>query len=134
MASAGEKSLAVGHIPGFQIDPKRIFIPLYCYAHFAEKVHPLRNALIRYGVTFDNNVANLVTLGICPAPLPIRFIRVYREFVNFQRTAESACILQNAGGLCWGCAACPNPSAVRNRRHMILYRVDPLTITLDVVI
>ena len=39
------------------------FIPLYCYAHFAEKVHPLRNALIRYGVTFDNNVANLVTLG-----------------------------------------------------------------------
>ena len=22
MASAGEKSLAVGHIPGFQIDPK----------------------------------------------------------------------------------------------------------------
>jgi hypothetical protein len=23
MASAGEKSLAVGHIPGFQIDPKR---------------------------------------------------------------------------------------------------------------
>ena len=32
------------------------FIPLYCYAHFAEKVHPLRNALIRYGVTFDNNM------------------------------------------------------------------------------
>ena len=26
MASAGEKSLAVGHIPGFQIDPKIYYI------------------------------------------------------------------------------------------------------------
>ena len=39
------------------------FNPLICYALFAEKVHPLRNALIRYGVTFDNNVTNLVTLA-----------------------------------------------------------------------
>ena len=45
------------------------FIPLYCYAHFAEKVHPLRNALIRYGVTLDNNVANLVTLASGGSPL-----------------------------------------------------------------
>ena len=103
--TAGGKDPLFGLVDGFQIDPK-----------------------ILIGVQY-----NLVTLGICPAPLPIRFIRVYREFVNFQRTAESACILQNAGGLCWGCAAYPNPSAVRNRGHMILYRVDPLTITLDVV-
>jgi len=48
------------------------FYPLNCYAHFAEKVHPLRNALIRYGVTFDNNVANLVTLGNEPAPFAIQ--------------------------------------------------------------
>ena len=39
------------------------FYPLICYAH-NEKVHPLRNALFRYGVAFDNNVPNLVTLGI----------------------------------------------------------------------
>ena len=40
------------------------FNPLICYALFAEKVHPLRNALIRYGVTFENNVTNLVTLAL----------------------------------------------------------------------
>ena len=33
MASAGEKSLAVGHIPGFQIDPK---IPGFLKKHFSE--------------------------------------------------------------------------------------------------
>ena len=33
------------------------------YALFAEKVHPLRDALVRYGFAFGNNVANLVTLG-----------------------------------------------------------------------
>ena len=44
------------------------FYPLNCYTHFAEKVHPLRNALFRYSVTFNNNVANLVTLmeGFAP--------------------------------------------------------------------
>ena len=40
------------------------FNPLIRYALFAEKVHPLRNALIRYGVTFENNVTNLVTLAV----------------------------------------------------------------------
>ena len=44
------------------------FYPLNCYTHFAEKVHPLRNALFRYSVTFNNNVANLVTLGSSPDP------------------------------------------------------------------
>lgn len=44
------------------------FNPLICYALFAEKVHPLRNALIRYGVTFENNVTNLVTLVTGRAP------------------------------------------------------------------
>lgn len=43
------------------------FYPLICYAH-NEKVHPLRNALFRYGVAFDNNVPNLVTLGSSPDP------------------------------------------------------------------
>ena len=43
------------------------FYPLICYAH-NEKVHPLRNALFRYGVAFDNNVPNLVTLGGEPDP------------------------------------------------------------------
>ena len=38
------------------------FNSLICYAHFAEKVHPLRYALFRYGVTFENVVADLVTL------------------------------------------------------------------------
>ena len=31
-------------------------------------MHPLRNALFRYGVAFDNNVPNLVTLGSLPGP------------------------------------------------------------------
>ena len=44
---------------------KRIF--LICYAH-NERVHPLRNALFHYGVAFDNNVPNLVTLGSEPDP------------------------------------------------------------------
>lgn len=51
------------------------FYPLICYAH-NEKVHPLRNALFRYGVAFDNNVPNLVTLGFWPVPL-LCHIRVY---------------------------------------------------------
>ena len=29
MASAGEKSLAVGHIPGFQIDPNKMISSFY---------------------------------------------------------------------------------------------------------
>ena len=32
------------------------------------KVHPLRDALFRYGVTFENNIANLVTLGYAVPP------------------------------------------------------------------
>ena len=32
-------------------------------------MHPLRNALFRYGVAFDNNVPNLVTLMASSAPL-----------------------------------------------------------------
>jgi len=43
------------------------FYPLICYAH-NEKVHPLRNALFRYGVAFDNNVPNLVTLRKAEPP------------------------------------------------------------------
>ena len=38
--------------------------PLSCHAIFAEKVHPSRDALIRCGTTFANNVANLVALSI----------------------------------------------------------------------
>ena len=43
--------------------------PLICYAHFTERVHPLRYALFRYGVTFENNVANLMALSTAAAPL-----------------------------------------------------------------
>lgn len=62
------------------------FSPLICYAHFAEKVHPLRNALIRYGVTFDNNVANLVTLGSLPDP------NTYYRTILQSKTTASFCI------------------------------------------
>ena len=40
----------------------RFFNLLICHAHFAEKVHPSRDALVRYGAVFGTNVANLVTL------------------------------------------------------------------------
>ena len=36
--------------------------PFTCHVLLAEKVHPSRDALIRCGITFANNVANLVAL------------------------------------------------------------------------
>ena len=45
MASSGEKSLAVGHIPGFQIDPKSISIFIY----FKEETRMIRILFICHG-------------------------------------------------------------------------------------
>ena len=39
MASAGEKSLAVGHIPGFQIDPKLTCMPLLLQYYVFTALH-----------------------------------------------------------------------------------------------
>ena len=40
MASAGEKSLAVGHIPGFQIDPK-IFLKILIGVQYEKEIQLL---------------------------------------------------------------------------------------------
>ena len=38
MASSGEKSLAVGHIPGFQIDPNKMISSFYLSRYTADRL------------------------------------------------------------------------------------------------
>ena len=79
MASAGEKSLAVGHIPGFQIDPKKTVIMLRTLTSKSAKTVQAPAMMSAYfflicppNVEFKNNFWDLYHITAT----------FFREFVN----------------------------------------------------
>ena len=109
MASAGEKSLAVGHIPGFQIDPKERLPPaIVLFLFAARRTAPLSYDWGQRSITPEKNRGEPPT-GVLPAApetayhkirqiarkTPVRVVRKYPT----QQNAPAAQYLRRRGQL-----------------------------------